>query len=404
MKSVCLIVQMVYDLDVRVRRKAEALVAAGYSVDVLGLRPASGEESYTLNGVNVRTVSLGKKRGSLARYFLEYATFFLWAFYRVTRQMRQRRYAAIDVNTLPDFLIFAPCLAKWMGAKLILDMHEITPEFYMSKYGIPENSWTIRFLTYLEKVSMDFADTVLTINQPIEDLLVSRGLPRAKSTIIMNAADESRFSGMSNPAASEVGPDPEKFVMIYHGTLTPIYGLDLAVEALALAQNEMPGAELWILGGGSEHRALAELAKARGVDSRVRLVGQVPPSDIPQWLNRSDVGILPIRRDVFLDYAFPNKLPELIIAGKAVIVSRLKAIRHYFSEDALGYFAPNDPVDLAREMVRMYREPQLRAQLVLRARTEYEPIRWTVMKERYLELVGQLVGMPAEAAVRSQAS
>ena len=62
-----------------------------------------------------------------------------------------------------------------MGAKLVLDMHEITPEFYMSKYGITASSSTVRLLTFLEKISMKFADHVITINEPIEDLLVSRG-------------------------------------------------------------------------------------------------------------------------------------------------------------------------------------------------------------------------------------
>ena len=60
MTSVCLITQSVYDFDPRVRRKAEALVAAGYSVDVLALRPGNGKKQYTLKGVNVHTISLGK--------------------------------------------------------------------------------------------------------------------------------------------------------------------------------------------------------------------------------------------------------------------------------------------------------------------------------------------------------
>src|SRR5690242_3235767 len=98
MKSICLIVQSVYDFDPRVRRKAEALVAAGHSVDVLALRPAGGKRDYVLNGVHVYTVALGKRRGSLIRYSYEYAAFFAWAVARVTRLMRRRRYAAIDVN------------------------------------------------------------------------------------------------------------------------------------------------------------------------------------------------------------------------------------------------------------------------------------------------------------------
>lgn len=406
MKSACLVVQNVYDIDPRVRRKAEALVAAGYVVDVLALRPPDGRKNYCLNGVNVSTILLGKKRGSLARYFFEYATFFFWVFARVPVQTLRRRYAVIDVNSLPDFLVFAPVIARWMGAKLLLDLHEITPEFYMSKYGIAEKSTTIRLLTFLEKISVKFADRVITINEPIEDLLVSRGLDRSKSTIVMNAVDEDRFTATATPAPAS--REPGKFVMMYHGTLTSIYGLDIAIEAFALVHNKMPGAELRILGSGTEQEALARLAQTHGLAAKVKMVGQVAPTEIPTWLSQCDAGILPIRRDVFLDFAFPNKLPEFIIAGKAVLVSRLKAIRHYFSEDALAYFEPNDPADLARQMLHVYQHPELRVRLSDKASSEYVPIRWSVMKERYLGLVQQLAmtkpGIVARTHSRQAAS
>ena len=404
MRSVCQVVQNVYDIDPRVRRKAEALVAAGYSVDVLALRADGGPKNYCLHGVNVCTLALGKKRGSVARYFFEYAAFFLWTFIRVPLQMFRRRYSVIDVNSLPDFLVFAPILARWMGAKLVLDLHEITPEFYMSKYGIAENSWTIRLLTYLEKISVRFADRVITINDPIEDLLVVRGLDRSKSTVVMNAADEARFAANSNSLDPVAALDSEKFVMMYHGTLTSIYGLDIAIEAFALAQAQMPGAEMWILGSGSEKDTLAQRAHACGLSAKIRLVGQVPASEIPAWLDQCDAGILPIRRDIFLDFAFPNKLPEFIIAGKTVIISRLKAICHYFSEEALAYFEPNDPADLARAMVRIYGDRESRARMVAKAREEYVPIRWDLMKDRYLAVIENLTQVAVKTAGQSRAS
>jgi glycosyltransferase involved in cell wall biosynthesis len=404
MKSVCFVVQNPYDFDPRVRRKAEALVAAGYSVDVLALRAANGKKSYVLNGVNVNTVSLGKKRGSLARYCFEYGTFFLWVFFRLPVQMLGRRYAVIDVNSLPDFLIFAPILARWMGARLILDLHEITPEFYMSKYGMAENSFAVRLMKYLEKISVKFADHVITINEPIENLLADRGLSRAKSTVIMNAVDEDRFVASLTPAPDPGSRDPEKFVMMYHGTLTRIYGLDIAIEAFALAHQKMPGAELWILGSGPEQDNLADLARDRGIASKVKLIGQVEAVEIPAWLNQCNVGILPIRRDVFLDFAFPNKLPEFIIMGKAVLMSRLKAIGHYFGEDGLAFFEPNNHQDLARQLVRLYEDRGLCSRLAARAREEYAPIRWDLMKRRYLTLVGSLIAGKVKAAEPSRIS
>jgi glycosyltransferase involved in cell wall biosynthesis len=389
MKSICLLVQSVYDSDPRVRRKAEALAAAGYSVDVLALRPEGAAAHYVLNGINVYTMALGKHRGSLARYMTEYSAFFLWAFVRVTWLMRRRRYAVIDVNTLPDFLIFAPMVARWMGATLVLDMHEITPEFYRSKYGIAESSWIIRLLKFLERISFDFADRVITINEPIQNLLAARGLALEKTTVMMNSADEARFANASTPAGGV--SEPDVFSMIYHGTLTGTYGLDVAVKAFALAHAAMPGAELWILGSGPEREELGRLARERGIGNKVRLVGQVPPSDIPSWLNRATVGILPFRRDALLEFAFPNKLPEFIIMRRPVIVSRLTAIRHYFSEGALAYFEPNNPADLATTMIRLYRDRRLCASLAARAAAEYAPIRWDLMKARYLQLVESVV-------------
>ena len=399
MKSVCILVQNIYDIDSRVRRKAEALVAAGYSVDVLALAAAHGKKSYALDGVNIYTVSLGKKRGSLLRYAYEYAAFLVWAFVRVFVLMRRRRYAVIDVNTLPDFLIFAAIPARWMGAKLVLDMHEITPEFYMSKYGITEDSLLLQVLKYLERISFNFADYVVTISEPIQDLLIGRGLDASRSIVIMNSADEARFES-SSPAAAFDGPS-QPFVMVYHGTLTRIYGLDIAIEAFNMVHGEMPGAELWILGSGPEQGALAGLARERGLTSKVKLVGQVPSADIPAWLNKCDVGVLPIRCDVFLDFAFPNKLPEFIIMGMPVLMSRLRTIRHYFSEGALSYFEPNNPADLAKQMVRLYQDRELRARLAMRAKQEYAPIRWELMSQRYLKLIEDLVGFTHSMTERS---
>ena len=56
MSSVCLIVQNYYDIDPRVRRKAEALVWAGYDVDVIALRPPQiPQRTYYLNKVRVQS-------------------------------------------------------------------------------------------------------------------------------------------------------------------------------------------------------------------------------------------------------------------------------------------------------------------------------------------------------------
>jgi glycosyltransferase involved in cell wall biosynthesis len=393
MKTICLLVQNHYDMDIRVRRKAEALVAAGFGVDVLALAGTPDRRgSYALNGVNVYTLPLGKKRGSRVRYAFEYLAFFCWASWKLSVLMEKRRYRVVDVNTLPDFLIFAGAYAKLRGAKLILDMHEITPEFYMSKYGLGESAWSIKLHKLLERLSFGFADHVLTINEPIAKLLEGRGLRASRTTVIMNAVDDALFAAAAGePPAESAGRPEAQFVMMYHGTLTRLYGLDIAIEAFGIAHTEMPGAEFWILGGGPEKPALETLAQRRGISEKVKFIGNVLPQEVPQWLKRCQVGVLPTRRDVFLDFSFSNKLSEYIVMDKAAIVSRLKAIRYYFSEGAFAFFEPNDPADLARQMIRMYNSPAQRTQQAKQATQEYAPICWSVMKQRYLNTVNELI-------------
>jgi glycosyltransferase involved in cell wall biosynthesis len=397
MKSICILLQSHYEIDIRVRRKAEALVSAGYDVDLLAVRSVySKAKNYNLGGVNVYTLSLGRKRGSRLRYAFEYFTFFFWSLYKVSVLMRKKHYAVIDINNLPDFLVFAAIYPKWKGAKLVLDMHEITPEFYISKYKIKADSWLVRLLQFVEKISFNFVHQVITINKPIEDLLVSRGLPRSKSTIIMNSVDEEFFKAASTSSDSsptfDARPD---FVMMYHGTITHIYGLDIAIEAFGMVHQDMPGAELWILGTGPEVSSLEQLARKLMLESKVKFVGLVRPIHIPHWLKMCDVGILPTRQDVFLDLSSSGKLSEYVIMGKAVISSRLKTIRHYFSEDALAYFEPHNASDLGQQMTSLYKDPSRRARLAERAMEEYLPIRWGVMKQRYLRLMAEVSGLGA---------
>jgi len=196
---------------------------------------------------------------------------------------------------------------------------------------------------------------------------------------------------------------PPAFAMMYHGTLTRIYGLDLAIEAFSRVHEQMPGAELWILGFGPEERALKTLVDDRNLTSKVKMPGAVRSKEVAAWLGRCDVGILPMRRDVFLDFAFPNKLSEFIVTKTPVLVSRLRTIRQYFSEEAVAYFEPHDIDDLAQQMTNLYRDREQRARLAAQARVEYDPIRWDVMKERYLTVLDGLID-PALRPVRTTAA
>jgi len=86
------------------------------------------------------------------------------------------------------------------------------------------------------------------------------------------------------------------------------------------------------------------------------------------------------------------------------VISRLRATLHYFSENALSYFEPNDALDLAKQMIRIYCDKELRNRMAAQAMKEYAPIRWDIMKQRYLALMDQLIETKVGAADESRAS
>ena len=65
-----------YDEDPRVRREAEALVAAGRPVHVIGLRRPGDEPAGVLEGVYVRRIDVQRHQGAgVGTYLREYLAF-----------------------------------------------------------------------------------------------------------------------------------------------------------------------------------------------------------------------------------------------------------------------------------------------------------------------------------------
>ena len=60
---------------------------------------------------------------------------FLWKSSRcLTRLQARNRYDLIHIHNMPDFLVFAAWYAKLNGVKLILDVHDLMPELFASKF------------------------------------------------------------------------------------------------------------------------------------------------------------------------------------------------------------------------------------------------------------------------------
>jgi glycosyltransferase involved in cell wall biosynthesis len=385
--KVCMVAYAFYETDNRVRRYAEALAKRGDYVEAVSLRRDGLPAFEVLNGVRVyriqpRQINEKGKFTHISRLMM----FFLRSMAFLTRSHLKEKYDLIHVHSVPDFEVFAALFAKLGGAKVILDIHDIMPEFYVSKFNSSRDSLAFKILLTIERLSTRFADHVIAANHIWGDRLVTRSVPNSKCTTFLNYPDSSLFQQKSGAPRND-----GKFVMLYPGTLNYHQGLDLAVRAFAQIKDEVPEAEFHIYGAGEQLEFLRSLIDELNLQDRVFLKGIVPLEQVSSVIAGADLGVVPKRSNAFGDEAFSTKTLEFMTVGVPLIVPNTTIDSYYFDDSLVTFFKANDETSLADAMLRMAKNPELRRHQVENSLEFVKKFTWDTNRAGYLDLVDFLV-------------
>src|SRR5437868_2416808 len=123
-----------YPFEPRVLRLVQAAVDAEYSVDVICLRQPHEKYYEVYNGVHIYRMPMNRGFGrSLPLTVLTWCWFLLLAGATITWLHLKRPYSVIHVHNMPDFLVFSAWFPKLFGAKIILDVQDVSPELMGAK-------------------------------------------------------------------------------------------------------------------------------------------------------------------------------------------------------------------------------------------------------------------------------
>ena len=374
-----------YEDDTRVRRYAEALAQRGDEVDAIALRGEKDDARGVIQGVNIYRIQkrVRNERGKFA-YLRRLLLFFVKSFFLLSRLHMKRRYDVVHVHNVPDFEVFAALVPKITGAKVILDIHDILPEFYANKFHARTDSGIFKALLLIEKVSTAFSDHVIISNHIWGERLRSRGVKSDKCSVSMNYPDSSVFFPRGGRRKGD------RVVLIYPGSLNFHQGVDIAIKAFAIASRSLPLAEFHIYGEGNERGNLEKLAADLNVSDKVRFMGWLPVDQIVDRMASTDIGIVPKRDDSFGGEAFSTKIWEFMSVGIPVIVSRTRIDRYYFDESIVRFFTPGDEASLAASIVSLAKDQEAREELVSNAGKYIQDKSWEKRKGEYFELLETL--------------
>lgn len=241
----------------------------------------------------------------------------------VRRLMRDGlRFDAIDAHYLYPDGVAAVMLGRRLGKPVVVTARgsDVTqlPDFALPRRWI---QWAMRE-----------AAALVSVSAGLKTAMVALGAPPDKITVLRNGVDLCRFRpGDREACRAALGLDSPTLLSV--GLLTERKGHHRTIEAMA----GLPAWRLLIVGEGPERPALEALIAAKGLSSRVRLMGAHPHGELTRFYTAADALVLASSRE-----GWANVLLESMACGTPVVASGIPGNPEVVGEPAAGVIMPSN--------------------------------------------------------------
>ena len=379
-----------YPSDPRPRRAAKTLLREGMSVDLICEAEEGAPKREVSGGLEIIRIPIQHRRGGVLSYVYQYFAFTLFSAAILAWRSLRRRYDLVYVHNMPDVLVVAGLIPKWLGAKVILDQHDPMPELMKTIFGLDEKSAGVWLIRRLEKWSIARANLVITVNAACKRIVAARSCPPEKIGVVMNAPDDDIFPFRAAASYPDRTPG-SRFVVMYHGSLVQRNGVDLLVDALAPLRNVIPGLELRVYGRSTPYfEQVMEKVRSLDLMGCVRYMGPRTLEELVHEIEDCDVGIIPNHRNEFTNLNIPTRIFEYLALGKPVIAPSTPGILDYFEAESLFYFDAGNVEDLEQQILKVYSHPSRAMEIAARGQEVYLKHSWPQERQTLIDLVGGL--------------
>ena len=248
----------------------------------------------------------------------------------VLNLVRRLRPDVVHVHD-PELLAYLPA-AKRLGARVVYDMHEYVSLTIGHKYYVPKplRPHAQRAVAAAQQSLAAQCDGLVAV---VDDQFELLGPSPELRVALPNYPRYSRF--VDAQPIPELAADP-RLKLVYIGSLTRPRGMEVMLDVMERLAAENAGATeaapardaVLYLGGNFYNREFE--AEVRGRLARpelagsVRLLGRIPPDDVPAYLASADVvWIAPTSGGQLERRLVPTKLYEGMAVGLAALVSNL---------------------------------------------------------------------------------
>ena len=259
-------------------------------------------------------------------------------------------------------------------------------QFQRRRFG-----WRVERIRQLQSWYARRADLLITPSQYLAHLVTGWGVERGRVRIVENAPVPSSPPPPRDVTREQLGLGAGDLVVVTIARLAPWKGIDVLIQALALARERAPRLRLLVVGEGEMRQRLEELARPLG--TAVTFTGQVSHARALALLEAGDALAL-----VSSYEGLSHVLLEAMEARRPIIASAVGGNRELIRDGENGLLVPYGALEpLADAMVRLAEEPALRQGLAIAAGAEADSRAWPRLVEATLEVFQEALSQHGDA-------
>ena len=239
-------------------------------------------------------------------------------------------------------MFFCALAGKYSSLKLkkpfVYEVRSLWEERYKSSFF---NKIIFSFVTILETISMKLSDILVVINDNLRNTLSERFLLKKKKMfVVKNAVNISRVK--------QIKIDRNSLVFGYVGTISPIEGLDLLINAFNNLYSKSFSNKLIIYGDGIAYANLKNLSKNNPL---IQFKGKFNQSQIAEVYSTIDVVINPRISNYLTNSVTPLKPLEAMAYKKLVLASDVGGMKELIEHNKTGYIFKADSIKSIEKIV-----------------------------------------------------
>jgi len=280
----------------------------------------------------------------------------LWALYSL---FRRERVDLIHTHLYRD-AVYGRVIARLAGVKgVISTLHN-------------SYVWRSRSQLFLDRLTSVFADRITAVSDAVRKFAIEREhMPAGKMVTVYNGIDTDQFNISPEERETvrrEIGLAPGDVAVGSMGELTRQKGYRYLLEAVPEILKANPAVKFLIAGEGEVKYSLLALRDKLGVKSQVSFLGF--REDVPRLLAAFDLFVLPS-----LWEGLPVALIEAMAAAKPIVATDVDGNCEVIGRDEAGIAVePRNPPALARALLELIGNPELRRRMGLKGRKRAEEL------------------------------